>query len=156
MNSADDKTTSTPSNRPLQFSLRTLLLVVAGASVGLAVVVSLPGAVAAPVLMCLSLVIPAVLTVVLVCGTRYQRAFCMAALFPIGAVAFATLWVITVTLFNTPGNRLSESSDWLEFFNDVYGPYRVYSAAAWLLGVAVGCLGVWIRWHLDRSGSRQE
>jgi len=140
---------SAPSNRRLQFSLRTLLLLVVGVAVGMSLVVASPDGIAAPALMCLAVILPAVLTVVLIYGRPYQRTFCIAALFPTGVVLFATLWVITITLFDPPHGNLSDLPAWMRFFDEVSSPYRVYSAAAWLLGLGLGCVAVWIRWRME-------
>jgi hypothetical protein len=141
MASNDDQRAS----QPLQFGLKTLLVLVFGAAFSIAMVVSVPSAVAVPMLMCLALAIPGVLTAVLVYGGPYQRVFCMAAIFPTGAVCFATLWLITVSLFDTPGGNLEAPSDWLDFFDAIDMPYRVYSAGAWVLGCFTGCAAMWIR-----------
>jgi len=122
-------------------------------ALGLTAVVKLPSDVAVPVLMCLAFAVPAVLTTVLVFGSPYQRAFCMAALFPVGAMPFATLWLITVSLFDAPGS-LHDLPDWVRFFERLDTPYRVYSGASWLLAFALGCTAVWIRWRLERSKRR--
>ena len=149
--------TSSRSAPPWQFSLITLLWVVSGVAVAPSLLVSAPGAIAAPALMALSIVLPAVLTIVVIFGTRYQRTFCIGALFPVGALGFATLWVVTLSLFDPPGGpRLHELVDWIDFFDEIEGAYRGYSAAAWLLGLVVGYAAIWIRWYLERVRDEQE
>ncbi|MBN2477432.1 MAG: hypothetical protein JXB62_22695 [Pirellulales bacterium] len=157
MTSEPDSPTTSEPNRCWQFSLRTLMLAVAAISVALSILVGLPDVIAMPVLMCLAVGIPPVLVVVLVCGTRLQRAFCTAALFPTGAMLFVTAWVMTVSVFDAPGaSDLDALVDWMSFFDDIGKPFRVYSAGAWLLAMVVGGLAVWIRWRIDRSERRRE
>jgi hypothetical protein len=82
MTSTQNSTTPAQPGRPLQYSLKTLLLVTLGTAVGLAIVVSSPNVIAAPMIICLTIAIPALLTVVVVYDSGYRRTFCIAALFP--------------------------------------------------------------------------
>jgi hypothetical protein len=145
---------SAPSNGRLQFGLRTLLLLVVAVAVAMSVVVASPDGLAAPALMCLAVIVPAILTLLLIYGRPYQRTFCIAALFPTGVVLFATLWLITITLFDPPRRNLGDFAAWMHFFDEVSSPYRVYSAAGWLLGLGLGCVAVCIRWRMDVNTAR--
>jgi hypothetical protein len=72
----------------MQFSLRTLLLVPLAVACVFAVLLAKPAAVALLELFVISLVLPAVLTVIIVYGSGCKRAFCIGALFPVGALWF--------------------------------------------------------------------
>ncbi len=67
-----------------QFSLKTLFLVTIGVAVGVSLLFAAPMIVNAIAAGCFLLLLPAVLTVVLICGRGYTRTFCIGALFPAG------------------------------------------------------------------------
>ncbi len=156
MYSPRQKTTRPQPGRPWQYSLKTLFLITLGLAVALAVVVSFPNAIAVPVLICLAIAIPAFLTVVAIYGSRYQRTFAIGALFPTCTLLYTTGWLMGLTLIEGPRPPIDSLEDWLEFFDEVGGAYRVYAGCAWLLAVAVGWMAVAVRHHLEARARREE
>jgi hypothetical protein len=138
---------------PWQYSLKTLLVVTAAVAVALSIIVSSPDWIAVPMLMLLAIAVPALLTSVLVYGSGYQRTFCLGALFPTGIALYATGWAMGLALVD---GDLDDLGEWLEFFEAAGNPYRVYSASAWLLAIAVGSAAVAIRRRLEARRSAQE
>ncbi|MHC4404620.1 MAG: hypothetical protein ACYTG0_33625 [Planctomycetota bacterium] len=157
MNSTENNPSSTPRGHPWQFGVRTLLWVTLGMALALGIVVSSPSAIAVPVMMCLAITVPAVLTVVLIYGSTYQRTFCIGALFPSCVALYATGWLFGVMLFGGPqGDGLDSLDEWLELFDYLSLPCRVYVGGAWLLAVIVGSLAVGVRWQLERTARRNQ
>jgi hypothetical protein len=145
MTTAPDDEPSDPRNDRFQFSLATLLWLTLAVACALALLVGMPSAVAVPILICLAIGVPAVLTTVLVYGRGYVRAFCTGALFPTGIFLYATGWVFGLTIIEGPRPGTMDSlAEWFEFFEEIGTPYRVYAGAAWALGLIVGlvCVGV--------------
>jgi hypothetical protein len=157
MYSPRQKTTRPQPGQPWQYSLKTLFLITLGLAVALAVVVSFPNGIAVPLLICLAIAIPAFLTVVAIYGSGYQRTFSIGALFPTCTLLYATGWLMGLTLIEGPGPSTFDSlGDWLELFDEVGGPYRVYTGSAWLLAVAVGWMAVGVRYRLERRARRDD
>ncbi len=158
MTSTHDSTTSPQPGRPWQFSIKALMVVTAGTAVALTIVVSLPNVIAVPIMFCMTIVIPALLTVVVVHGPGYRRTFCIGALFPAGLALYVTGWLFGLVLME--GGRmgsLDNPGKWLKFFEGIGSTYRVYAASAWLLAVVVGMLAVGVRRRLEvRSRSDSE
>ena len=155
MSRTENAENSTPPRGPWQFSMKTLLVVTAATAVALAIVVSLPNAIAVPVMLCLAIGIPAFLTVIVIYGSGYQRTFCIGALFPACAMLHATGWLLFFSIIEGPGN-LEDLGRWLEFFDEISAPYRVYTGAAWLLAIVVGFVAVGVRWQLEARAQREK
>ena len=150
MTLTDKDATSGRPRQPWQYSMKTLLLVTAGTAMALAILVSFPNPIAVPVLICLTIAIPAILCIVAIYGSGYQRTFCIGALFPTGITLYATGWMMGLSLIEAPSvSDLDTLEQWLEFFDEVGAPYRVYVGAAWLLAMIIGSLAVVLRRHLE-------
>ena len=150
MTSTEKDATSGRPRQPWQYSMKTLLLVTAGTAMALAILVSFPDPIAVPVLICLTITIPAILCVVAIYGSGYQRTFCIGALFPTGTMLYATGWLMGLSLIEAPSvSDLNTLKQWLAFFDEVGVPYRVYVGAAWLLAMVIGAMAVVLRRHLE-------
>jgi hypothetical protein len=156
MTSTPNNSTSTEPRRRLQFSIRTLLWVTLATAIALAILVSSPSVVAVPVMMCLTIAIPAILTVVVIYGSGYQRTFCVGALFPTGIALYATGWLLGLSLFEPPSIDLDSLDGWLDFFDGIGSAYRAYTGCAWLLAIAVGSIAVAVRCRLQARARRDE
>jgi hypothetical protein len=137
--------------------MQTLLVVTIATALGLTVVFSLPSTVAVPVMICLTVAIPALLTAVLVYGSGYERTFCIGALFPTCLLLYVTGWLFGLALLEPPGvGDLDDFDEWLQLFDEIGSPYRVYAGFAWLMGVIVGTLTVCVRWGLEARARREK
>ena len=65
-----------------QFSLRTMFWVTTGTAIICAVSFPMPAVIAMPLMLLISVALPAVLTTVIIYGRSYQRTFCIGAMFP--------------------------------------------------------------------------
>jgi hypothetical protein len=157
MTPPDSDTTPPQPGRPWQFSMKTLLIVTIATALGLTIVVSLPNAIAVPLMICLTVAVPALLTVVLVYGSGYQRTFCIGALFPTCLLLYVTGWLFGLALINPPvAGELDDLDQWLRFFEGIGPHYRTYAASAWLMAVIVGTLAVCVRWGLEARARREK
>jgi len=157
MDSPRQKRTWPQPGRPWQYSMKTLMLVALGTAVALTIVVSLPNAIAVPVLICLAIAVPAFLTAVAIYGSGYQRAFSIGALYPTCTMLYATGWLMGLSLIEGPrASELDSLEGWLAFFEAVGGAYRVYTGCAWLLAVAVGWMAVAVRYHFEKRARRED
>jgi hypothetical protein len=137
----------------LRFSLRTLLVLFLGLSIGCALLFPTPVPIAIPLLVLLTVTLPAVLTA----GTIYTRgnlrAFCVGGLFPSGLALYTTGWLFGLSLLEGPG-RVNDPSEWISFFDDVGPQYRVYSACSWVMIALVGAIVVFVR-YLALKGTEE-
>jgi hypothetical protein len=67
-----------------QFGLATLFWIMTGTAIVCAVLFPMPLVVAIPLILFISVALPAVLTTVIIYGHSYQRTFCIGAMFPSG------------------------------------------------------------------------
>ncbi len=122
-----------------QFSLGTLLAVVAGAALLCGLMFTGPHWACVPLLLLVTLLVPGLLTVAIVYGRRHQRAFAIGAIWP-PALLLPPLLFGLVRRFYEGG--LSNLAAWLEFV-DAGGPvYRCYFGLILLTSFLGGILGV--------------
>jgi hypothetical protein len=121
-------------HRPVQFSLPAKLALTAMAGVAAAVLFAVPKYYAFPIIIFLTIALPPLLATVLVYGNRWQRSFCLGAIFPAGIMLWCTLstfvWYFDVH-FET----------WAEFYESLvyqYSLYRVYAGVSWVLSITIG------------------
>ena len=129
-----------------QFSLRTMLVLTALVAMVCAVLFSVPDYVAAPVIIVLTIVLPALLTATLVYGNSWQRSFCLGAMFPAGMMFFYTLIVVLYYL----DYELDGPGEFCETVSLTYHSYRAFAGVSWVLSVTVGLFTVALRRALQR------
>jgi len=156
MTSTHNNTTPPQPGRPWQYSLKTLLLVTLATAVALGILVSTPSGIAVPVMICLTIAIPALLTVVVVYGSGYQRTFCIGALFPTCTALYVTGWFLGLVQLELTDNSPRIVDDWLELCEGMGSVYRVYTANAWLLAILIGAAAVGVRRQLESRARREE
>ena len=145
----DSSVTSARSTAQFQFTLTSLLLFTLAVASALTLLVVVPVVIAVPVIIFLSMAVPAVLTVGLVYGESSVRTFCIGALFPTGVLLYATGWILGLSTLEPPSTSDLESfSQWVEFFEEIAAPYRVYAGSSWVSSIVIGliCVGArrWI------------
>ena len=103
-------------------------------------------------MICLAIAIPALLTVVVVYGSSYQRTFCIGALFPTCTELYVTGWLLVgLTQIDAYGDAMEDFEEWLELFDSLGYSYRIYTAGSWLLAVIIGAAAVGVRRRLERG-----
>jgi hypothetical protein len=68
----------------LQFSLSTMFWITTVTAVICAILFPMPAVIAIPLILLITVALPAVLTTVIIYGGSYQRTFCIGAMFPSG------------------------------------------------------------------------
>jgi len=133
---------------PPQFSLRTLLYVVALVSVILACIFTVPTPFASPLTVAVWIAVIIVMIVRLLCAPgQYQRAFCFGALFPVLGT-FCYSWYYCC---NIPWRESSDLyTGWLILIHAF--STRDSAFGALLAAFPAGLLAVGIRWWMVRSG----
>ncbi len=135
----EDSVTPAQSHKQFQFSLTALLVVVLAAACALSLVVVIPSGIAVPIIIFLSMAVPAVLTVGIVFGGTSLRPFCIGALFPTGVLLYATGWLFGLSVLEPPPiSDLDSMDQWMEFFEGIGTPYRVYAGSAWFFSIIIG------------------
>ena len=114
-----------------QFGLATLFWIMTGTAIVCAVLFPMPLVVAIPLILFISVALPAVLTTVIIYGHSYQRTFCIGAMFPSG-VFLLMIPYGSMGLFRFGLN--GEDDFWL----------RLVVFGFWVFCVVVGlvCMGV--------------
>ena len=134
---------------PWQFSLRTLFLLTACVAVALSVLFGLPNVLAVPTIFCLVISLPALLGIVIVHGSSYQRAFCFGALFPAGLMLYSFGWFLGYLLIGEAGVTSRDISGWIELADSLAPRFRVSVGLTWILSILNGALCVVVRWLLE-------
>jgi hypothetical protein len=137
-----------PGGAPFQYSLRTMLAVTAFLAVSCSLLFASPGWVRVAGALCLTLILPAMLTVLLVYGRGYVRTFCIGAVFPSGITLLSTAVILAYITFAIAFNtaRIWQALGTLE---DVgYSP-AIFVGISWGLSVLVGLIGVGVRWSIE-------
>jgi hypothetical protein len=127
----------------MQFGLRTMFVLTACVAFACTVLFAVPDPVAVPLLLALTIGVPAVLTTFIVYGGSYLRTFCIGALFPAAIALYASGWFLGYWLLATADGY----ADWGEFTTEDFGGvYRWYGGTSWLLAIVVGLICVGARW----------
>jgi hypothetical protein len=123
----------------LQFGLGTLFWITTATAVVCAVVFRMPIEFAIPLIVFISVALPAVLTTVIIYGRSYQRTFCIGAMFPSVLLPLIILsGGMNVTLFHPNLNEY-------EAF-----PFRMTVCAFWASSLLIGGLCVGVRRLVER------
>ena len=85
-NDSQESDPGAPAERPFQYSLRDMLIVTAVFATAFSLLIGSPGIVRFVTAACLTVLLPAMLTVALIYSRGYRRTFCIGALFPAGVV----------------------------------------------------------------------
>ena len=137
---------------PFQYTLGTLMAATALFCVALALLVSSPGWVRVLTALCLSTMLPGLLTAGLIYGRGYTRAFCIGALFPSG-VAFVACGLVLA--FGFWGLVVDGWPNADEFDEAGYAP-GILTAITWGLSAVVGVLAVGVRWKIEARRRQQQ
>ncbi len=132
----------------LQFGLSTLFWLTAAVAITCSLFFRMPALAAMPLLMLISVSLPAAYTMVLIHGRGYQRAFCIGALFPAATMMLCTC--LMIFLFSVDAD-LNEIDELTEFADEVAQQFRIYIGCMWVLSLLVGLLTVVIRWVMLRN-----
>ena len=126
---------------PMQFSLRTMFVLTACVAVACTVLFAVPDPLAVPLLLALTIAVPAVLATFVIYGRGYLRTFCIGALFPTATALYASAWFLGFCLLD------ADVSDWYELATeDAAVVYRWYAGISWVLAVVIGLICVGARW----------
>jgi hypothetical protein len=125
-------------SEPLQYSLRTLMLLVAFAAVFCLLLTTATPLIGFMLWLIVTLALPSVLTTGLVYGNRQERIFCIGALFP----ACSTLLAMSIYLGSTASMHLSA---------DQAGYAGWYMCGSFVISVVVGAGCVSLRMTLERQ-----
>jgi hypothetical protein len=115
----------------LQFSLGTMFWITTATAIACAVLFPMPTVVAVPLILLISVALPAVLTTVIIYGRSYQRTFCIGALFPSGIFLLMVPYGgMTPFRFGSPGGE--------DFW------FRIVVCGFWVSSLLIGgvCVGV--------------
>lgn len=113
---------------------------------------SMPAVAGLLLLWAFSMILPAVLTIIIVYGRGYLRAFCIGAMFPAVLPLFPVA-MLADRLFLEPNSinfylpRLTEDINWLWF--------RVYVGSFWILSVIIGLICVGARRLVEKRPARR-
>lgn len=132
-----------------QFSLRSMLVLVAVVSVVLAVMFTLPDTPAGFVLLFTSFALPAGLTVVLIYRPGYLRTFCIGALFPAGTLLGGLALVLVAIVID---NGLPTPDELAALADGIGSAGRAFVGFVWVLSLLTGLLAVGLRRLLERPG----
>jgi hypothetical protein len=140
---ADVLPTRIPPKAPrpfLQFGMGTVLWITTATAVVCAVVFRVPVEFAIPLILFISVALPAVLTTVIIYGRSYQRTFCVGAMFP----------SVSLPLIIVFGGMNVTPYHWnLNGFEDF--SFRMTVFAFWVSGLLVGGLCVGVRRLVERQ-----
>jgi len=141
---SDERQTPRPpgSSKPaVQFSLRTLLLLVTAVAVACAAVFQMPGVVAIPLLLFFTAALVPVLVTVIIYGSSYERTFAIGAIFPPALLlsGFTPLGGVFYGFMGRGGDGLGSESIWV----------RVVIVGIWVASVVMGFLCVATRRLLE-------
>lgn len=148
----DESVPSEPPPRFLQFRLSSIFVLTFLVAVACTLLFSMPPMPGLLLLLVFSVVLPAVLTIIIVYGRGYRRAFCIGAMFP-AVLTLLPLAVLSAILFIEPNgfdfyqSRLTEDTNWLWF--------RVYVGSFWILSVMVGLICVGVRRLVEERPKRR-
>ena len=131
----------------MQFSLRSLLCLVALAAVDCWLLVSPPGWIPLKLWVFITYTWPAALITVAIWGSAPQRAFCIGALFP-AATTFIYLSIWLAAIFLDEGQRAWYEQ--LRLFESSHASMSWFLGASLAISNIIGFVCLIVRWHLPR------
>ena len=141
MSSEDPECDPCEPNRPrMQFSLRTMFVLTTCVAVACTLLFAVPDPVVVPLLLAVTIALPAVLTTFIVYGGSYLRTFCIGALFPAATALYASAWFLGFFLMGSAEDLAVVESGTFE------RTYRWYAGTSWLLAIVVGLICVGACW----------
>jgi hypothetical protein len=143
------KTAASP--RRLQFSLRALFLFTAAVAVACSVFFGLPYYCAFPVVVFLLMAFPSLLIVMMVYGSRRQKAFAIGGIFPAGLIAFLGTIIVVADVLTDWNNDLE---GWFRSMEKVTPNLKICTAGMFLCSLIAGLAGLGL-WRLLRRDSTE-
>ena len=127
----------------MQFSLRTMFVLTTCMAFACAVLFAFPDMVTVPLLLALTIALPAVLTTFTIYGSGYLRTFCIGALFPATTTLCAVVYFLGYLLIMVAFD--SSVGDVL-VLEDPDSVYRWCAGTSWVFTIVVGLTCMGTRW----------
>jgi len=138
----------------LKFGLRSILILTAALGVTFSTLFVAPDAIAAGLILIVTLGLPSCLATGFMYGNDSLRAFSVGAFFPTLLVAVSVGMFFAEPVRSSYFHRELWWEDWGRFSRDFSACYRPFAGAAWGLAILFGLMSLGLRKHLQSHATR--